>query len=177
MSLLHTFDINFVGLNNGVNDFSYQIDEQFFELYEYSLVKKGDLAVKLTFDKNDNFFTLEFDIEGTVELICDRCADPFNYQVKAVEQQLVKIEEEANDGVDDWIVLGKKDFQLNVASLIYEFIMISLPLINLHPDNEDGTSGCNPETISLLKRLSIHEGDSKTDPRWDALKNINPGLN
>lgn len=177
MSLLHSFDINFVGLNNGVTEYTYQLDDAFFEFYEYSLVKKGNLEVKLSFDKKDGFFTLEFDIQGTVELLCDRCVDNFDYTVKTVEQQLVKIEEEPNDEVDDWIVLGKNDFHINVAPLIYEFTMLALPLINIHPDKEDGSEGCNPETIRLLKKLSINEEQPTSDPRWDALKKLNPGLN
>ncbi len=174
MSLLNTFDINFVGLKNGQHEFTYQLDSSFFELFDYSPVKKGILDVKLLFDKKDTFFTLEFEISGTVELICDRCLDPFDFSFKIVEQQLVKIEEKASEEEEEWIVLSKNDYQLNVAALIYEFSLLSLPLINLHPDKDDNTSGCNPETISILNKLSGNTSTAQTDPRWDALKKINP---
>lgn len=174
MSSLQQFDINFVGLKTGKHEFVYQIDNAFFEAYEYSPVKEGRLDTKLTFDKKENFFSLHFEIDGTVVLTCDRCLGNFDYPVKVVEEQLVKISEEAATEEEEWVVLNKNDYQLNVAPFIYEFILLALPLINLHPELEDGTSTCDPETLRILKNLSGELPAEGNDPRWDALKNINP---
>jgi uncharacterized metal-binding protein YceD (DUF177 family) len=52
-------------------------------------------------------------------------------------------------------------------------------LIHIHPNNEDGTEGCNPETLAVLKKLTASETEEKTndpdvviDPRWEALKKL-----
>ena len=47
----------------------------------------------------------------------------------------------------------------------------------MHADNEDGSPGCNPETIAILKRLSLQEEEEQgpdvtIDPRWEALKKL-----
>lgn len=42
----------------------------------------------------------------------------------------------------------------------------------IHPDNEDGVSGCNPEVIKYLATSQVTKHTEEEDPRWAALKKL-----
>ena len=57
----------------------------------------------------------------------------------------------------------------DVSSLIYEYIILAVPLHRVHPEGE-----CNPEVIALLTANDAPETteEDNIDPRWAALKDI-----
>jgi hypothetical protein len=49
-----------------------------------------------------------------------------------------------------------------------------VPLQHIHPDNANGSSGCNPQALNLLDKLKEVE-EAPINPIWkglDGLKNI-----
>jgi len=48
---------------------------------------------------------------------------------------------------------------LDLAQHFYEYIMLSLPMKHVHPDREDGSEGCNPDMLALLKNYSVGNDD------------------
>ncbi len=122
-------------------------------------------------------FVLEFTIHGTVELNCDRCNEPLNYELHSNEKIIFKFGEEGFENSDEVIVLARSEHELNVAEYIYEFINLGVPIIHIHPDLENGESGCNKEVLEVLKRLSVDTEEKENpevviDPRWEALKKL-----
>lgn len=175
MNPLKEFIIQFAGLKNGLHEFDFEIDDKFFAEFEYSIIKKGCLDVHLSFDKREHLLTLDFDISGTVELTCDRCLDPFDYQLETRQEQLVKITDQVEAGEQDEIVyIGAKEHEINVAPFIYEFTHLALPMVSIHPDDAGGTPACNPETLAALEKLRAKEDKQapEGDPRWEALKKL-----
>ena len=116
----------------------------------------------------------EFDINGTVEVICDRCLDLFDYPVKGNETLYVKLGETWDEESDDMIIIPESQHEFNVSQLIYEYIMLILPIQRIHPDDENGKSTCDTE---MLKKLGAQPDPQETDPRWDALANLKKLLN
>ena len=47
MKVLKDFIIPFVGLNEGIHDFTFNVDDKFFESFDYSEIKKGKVEVLL----------------------------------------------------------------------------------------------------------------------------------
>jgi len=172
---LKEFIIQFAGLKNGRHEFEFRVDEDFFAEFDYSIIKKGDLDVGLSLEKREHTLVLDFSIGGTVELICDRCLDPFDHPLDTRQQQIVKISDEVEEGeLEDIVFIGTKEYEINVAPFIYEFIHLALPLVSLHPDDADGKPACNSETLAALEKLRTEEeGPGKgEDPRWDILKKL-----
>jgi uncharacterized metal-binding protein YceD (DUF177 family) len=93
--------------------------------------------------------------------------------VNARETIYVKFGETPGELEDDVIMIHKDDHEIEVGQLMYEFIVLALPYSNVHPDKDNGESGCDPE---MLRKLSEHQGEAgdeiKSDPRWDALRGI-----
>lgn len=172
MNPLHKYDIPFVGLKQGEHRFTYTVKGDFYELFEASPVQQSNIVVDLDFDKKSNFFQLRFYVDGTVQTDCDRCAESFDLPIEGTYDMIVKFNDalvETNEFEEEIMYLSYNDTHLNVAKLIYEFIILSMPMQKTHPDDEDGNPGCE-----LLWNNDDNDSsdDKDNDPRWDALKNL-----
>lgn len=172
------FEIAWQGLKPGPHTFVYDLDDQFMQ--ERGEVdeafKDWKARITLGFDKHENFFMLHFDIDGNVTVPCDRCGDDFALRLWDEFDLVIKLANEDAEEIedeDDVVFIPRSETVLDISKWLYEFLMLSVPLQHIHPDNPDETPGCNPQALKLLNELSEHE-DEKVNPIWkglDALKN------
>ena len=175
MKYLEKYSINFGSLNKGIHEFRFEIDEKFFEQFENSVVQKAKADVWVTLEKKEDMLLLDFEIQGTVSLPCDRCLEELNVEVEGANELLVKFGEQESEESEDVIVIPDKAHELNIAQYIYEYFSTLIPIRNVHPDDENGNSLCDPEALKEIEKYKAHEEEEKpADPRWDALKNIHP---
>jgi len=173
MNQLSKYRIVYQGLSEGRHDFEFDVDDKFFENLEYADIEKGSLKVMVELQKKSTFLELDFQIDGTVELTCDRCLEDYNQPISYKGKLFVKFSEKENELADDVICLSPSDNELDISHYIYESIKLSIPLKRVHPDNEDGETSCNPEMLERLGNYNIEEpADEDIDPRWDKLKNL-----
>lgn len=160
MTMIHRreYEIAFVGLKPGDHHYSYEIDDHFFEGFKQQDFTNCKANVKLMLDKKIGFILLKFDVDGSVELICDRCGnnlrvqlwDEFNVVVKIVENPAEMNEQEEDPDV---IYIGRGESHLNIGDWIYEFINLSIPMQRMCKENEMGGSQCNLEVLEKLKKM------------------------
>ena len=162
------FDIQFSGLGLGTHTFEYDLDNQYFESFEYSDMRSGEVKVRLDLDRQERMMVLEFSFEGLVEVMCDRCADYYHQKVSGNEKLIIKVVAEPEEDTEDIVYISESQYMINVSHYIYEFIELSLPMRRIHP--ETGDEICNQETLEKLEQIRITE---EIDPRWEALKNMN----
>lgn len=175
MAQLKAYNIAFKGLGVGKHDYEFQIGKQFFDYFDGGIAEDGDVKVKLELEKQSALMVLWFHVSGTVKIQCDRCLDIFDQPVESQNKVFVKYGEESFDDGDDVIWVGPEDTHINVAKLIYDFIILSIPIKHVHPDDADGNSLCNPEMLKRLNNINTSEenGESQeTDARWDELKKL-----
>ena len=169
-------------------EYEYQLNNDFFSCLDDADIQKGDLQVSLLVTMTSGQYELDFQIEGEVAVICDRCLDEMIQPVECSDQLLVKFGEEYYEQ-DDLIIVPEEEGTINVAWYIYEFIALSIPMKHIHEPGQ-----CNEE---MLKKLSKHlrtiaddddedfddfelSSDDDTDeddlrpidPRWNELKKI-----
>lgn len=181
MSRRREFEIAFVGLKPGVHEFNYTIDDKFFEAFQQQDFRNCKAHVKLQLDKKSSFMQLKFEVGGAMEVTCDRCSnnlpldlwDEFNLTVKMVENP-----EMMNGQEDDpdmyYIDQGKN--HIDVASWIYEFINLSLPMQKTCAFEKMDGPHCNSAAMDLLKKLEPEKEIKKENPIWKGLekfKNLN----
>ncbi|HAP01026.1 MAG TPA: DUF177 domain-containing protein [Bacteroidetes bacterium] len=175
MNPFREFDIAFVGLKPGIHHFSFEIDNKFFQLFDQSPVSNAKINVKLEFDKKVNFFLLNFQISGTVHLQCDRCADEIDFPIDADYPLVIKFdehrEEDNDDSNADVMYISRSETLLNVSQLIYEFVVLSIPMGRITCEHVPSKGKCNEEAIKVLTTLN-REPEHNPDPRWDKLKKI-----
>jgi uncharacterized protein len=169
---LRNYSIPFTGLALGKHHFEFDVKDDFFEEFEYSLVKKADLKCEVDMEKQETMLILDFHISGTVGATCDRCLTEYDQAIDVHEQQIVKFSDEDIDEDDEILTLNKNEHEIMLAGLIYEYINVAVPLITTC-GGEDDTSQCDKEMLEKLNDLSANnEQDENPDPRWDALKKI-----
>ena len=162
--------IPFTGLSLGGHDFQFEVRDEFFEHFEYSELEHADIKVNVLLDKQPAMLTLDFDIKGNVDFICDRCQESYSREISGTERLIVKFGEDQSQSTDEIIILSLSANKIDLSQHIFEYINLLFPYRRVHPDDINGNSGCNQEMIEKLKSL---ENVKQADPRWDALKKIN----
>lgn len=168
------FEIAFVGLKPGIHVFDYVVEDKFFTAYGEQDFKNCKANIKLTLDKKTGFMQLKFDIDGSVEVICDRCSntltkqlwDEFNLLVKIVDEPELMNEQEEDPDV---YYISRGESHLHIANWIYEFINLSLPMQKSCAEEERGGPQCNNEVLEKLKKFE-DEVKKENNPLWKGLE-------
>jgi uncharacterized metal-binding protein YceD (DUF177 family) len=168
------FEIAFVGLKPGVHEFSYAIDQRFFEEYNEQDFRQTTAIVKLKLEKNNSFMRLRFEIGGKAEVTCDRCAsnlpiqlfDEFTLTVKMAEEPELMNQQEDDPDV---YYISKTESHLDIKGWIYEFVNLSIPMQRTCEfENMDGPH-CNPTARELLMKMRAEENEG-AKPIWKGLE-------
>jgi len=174
LKALRTYAIPFTGLKLGKHEFDYVITDSFFDEFEYSLVKKANVACKVVLEKQETMLILDFHLTGEIQLACDKCLADYPQLVDITEQQIAKFSDEPIDEDEEVMTLTKNDHEINIAGLIYEYLNVAVPFIAIC-DNPGETPYCDKDMLDRLKKLAggdEQEPEQQPDPRWEALKKI-----
>ena len=156
--------IPFKGLDTGNHRFEFKIENEFFENYKFFETEKGHVDVILDLEKEPALMVLHFSIQGEILLACDRCLAEFEFPFKGDFNLIVKFGYEFVEESEEVIVIPALESRIDVSQYIFEFINLLLPIKRVHPEIDQ----CDQTVIEKLDKYS----KKKSDPRWDALKNI-----
>lgn len=165
------FSIPLNGLKEGRHTFDFEINKEFFDLFEESEIREGVLTAVVNAEKRSSHIDLVIRISGTVRICCDRCLEMFSYPLDCENRLFVKFGREADDSDPEIITVLHEEHQLDLKQYFYEFIHLNLPIKRMHPDDIKGESTCDPAMISKLKEHLVDE-EGENDPRWDELKKL-----
>lgn len=158
------------GLALGSHSYQFEINDGFFAEREYSEIQQGKVDVKLDIDRQETLMVLHFSIEGTVRVACDRCADEFDLPIRDERDFFLKLGTENAQESDDVEVISAEQADYDVSSLVYEFIILAIPMHRVHSEGQ-----CNPEVMAMLtteEPVEETKEENEIDPRWAALRNI-----
>ena len=165
------FRIPVSGLALGNHTYRFEIKDDFFAGLEYSEIQQGNVTVRLDVEREETMMTLKFGIKGEVRVQCDRCADEFDLPIEDERVFFIKLGDENAEESEDVAVVSADQADFDVSSLIYEFIILAIPMHRVHPEGQ-----CNPAVIEMLNReeapIEEEEATDTIDPRWAALKDI-----
>jgi uncharacterized metal-binding protein YceD (DUF177 family) len=173
VNYLKRFIIPFIGLKVGNHTFNFEIEDKFFEHFEYSEIKKGRIHVDCLLEKQVRMMVLYFDIAGTVRIPCDRCAEEFDQPIDGRQKLIVKFGDDHKEESEDILVITEKEHELDVSQYLYEYIHLMLPFKKVHGNDENGNSLCNPE----VTRYIIEKEEHPIDLRWEALQKLRDHIN
>ena len=168
MCSLEQFKIDLKNQKDEVRTLDFDLDNLFFAALDGSEVKQGALHVSVSIRKTIGFYELLFHTEGTVTVTCDRCLDDMSQPIEADNRLVVKLGA-AYSEEDDVITVSEDEGILDVSWLIYEFIVLAIPIKHVHAPGK-----CNPAMSQVLEELSADRSsdevsDQPIDPRWSAL--------
>lgn len=165
--------IEFGALPKGEHEFDFEVSDSFFQEFENSIIQHGNVDVLVVLEKKENLLLLDFTLQGTVTVTCDRCLDDMELELEGYSELIVKLGDHLEEESDEVIMIPVSEHQLDLSQFIYEYISVMIPMRNVHPDAEDGTSTCNPEILREIEKHQLRDTADETDPRWAMLKNIN----
>lgn len=185
MKKFKAYSINLSSLSEGDYTFDYQIDRKFFEEFEKSLITNGKIQATVTFQKHTTFLDLTIDIHGTVQSICDICAEELDLAIEGKEELVVKFVEEIPETDNPEVLyLAMGTSFLNVANMLYELITLSLPIRKVHSTDEQGNYTCNAIALQYLNNNNQEEDHTESteesisnNPMWDALQKLKDNKN
>lgn len=183
MKFLRAYDIDIIKLKEGKHTFSFEVKDEFFKFYEADdWVNGSNLTASVTVTKTASLMEADFDIAGTIRLTCDRSLEEFDHPMKVAEKVIYKYGQAEQEISEDVFMITKDTPSINVAQLIYEFILLAIPAKKIHPDYLDEMDDDEFEEEGSLVYLS-EEYDSDesgeeeipekpADPRWDILNKL-----
>ncbi len=172
MCSLEAFLIDLKGLKEDEKIFHFSLDDNYFEAIDAPEVRRGTLSVRLAIRKLAACFELTFHTEGSVHVACDLCLDDMEQDITADNRLVVKMGDAYTED-DDLITIDENEGMLDVAWLIYEFIVLAIPVKHVHAPGK-----CNAAMTKKLEELSAtrsSDGVDETeyiDPRWSKLKEL-----
>ena len=172
MSELFSIPIN--GLKGGHHTFEFEINKSFFDLFEDSEIKEGELFAVIEIEKSPSHIDLDVRISGKVRICCDRCLEMYDHPVECENRLLVKFGTGRDESDPEIITIPRDDNDLDLKQYLYEYVHLALPIQRIHPDNDMGESTCNPLMLRKLEEHLVVE-ETKSDPRWDELKKLMNG--
>lgn len=183
MSKTKEFIIPFVGLKLGKHQFEYQINNSFFEIYDFSEYEKSNIKVNVVFEKKANLLEIDFKHKGTVQVPCDLTGEEFDLPIKGKIKLIVRFGETFNNDNEELLILPFGEFEVDLAQYIYEMIVLSVPSKRVHPGVKDGS--LQSEALEKLKEMTAKkevkeknkekkekQDQDNIDPRWDKLKQL-----
>ena len=177
MKVLRKYEIQIFKLSNGSHDFEFELDKEFFDLFENEIVNKGNLHAKVSLEKSETMIQTVFSITGTVELECDRSLDLFDFPIDLERTFIYKLGDETNELSDEAMVIPRDTQKLNVASIMFEFIGLEIPMKKLHPRYSEEEEDDEDEVLLIYSseendQTEDQENEETIDPRWASLKKL-----
>nr|WP_315172828.1 DUF177 domain-containing protein [uncultured Flavobacterium sp.] len=183
MSKTKEFIIPFVGLKLGKHQFEYQINNSFFEIFDFSEFEKSNIKVNVVLEKKANLLEIDFKHKGTVQVPCDLTGEEFDLPIKGKIKLIVRFGETFNNDNEELLILPFGEFEVDLAQYIYEMIVLSVPSKRVHPGVKDGS--LQSEALAKLKEMTAKkevkeknkekkekQDQDNIDPRWDKLKQL-----
>ncbi|MFC3414881.1 YceD family protein [Algoriphagus hitonicola] len=181
MKFLRGFDIEVIKFTEGIHEIDFQIDDAFLGQFEENeLAQKGKLTARVKMNKGANLIEMQFHIEGTIRLTCDRSLEEFDFPLEVDEEIIFKYGPEEKEIDENIIMITRDTPKVNVAQLIYEFILLAIPAKKIHPDYQNELDEYeDAEGIYIYidsedseKEEDKTENNDPVDPRWEKLKNL-----
>ncbi|MBT3242760.1 MAG: DUF177 domain-containing protein [Bacteroidetes bacterium] len=152
---MNTYRIPFYSFGNGKHEFEFDLDDDFFTYFEDSEFSHGDVKVKVKMDKSDHQLQFDLSLNGDVEVSCDRCLDQFMQELDSKYILYGKFGEGNSEEEFDVVWIPRNEHEVDLAPYLYEYIVLSLPIKRIHPDKEEGVSGCDEDMMNRLDEIVL----------------------
>ncbi len=142
---------------------------------------KGDLAITdegfvnpilatLGIDKETHQITVNGQLKTDVDLICDRCLEPFSFQLNVDFQSIISPMISPVDNLDENIIpISSKANEVDLTPFAHDALLLGLPMKNICSET---CKGICPECGTNLNTNPCNCEKTKIDDRWKSLENL-----
>lgn len=178
MNIDNEFLIPFSGLKIGKHTFEFQIDDRFFQNFNYTDFNSIHATTVVLLNKKSTHLELNIAFKGVANVPCDVTNQDFDMPINGKLDLIVKFGETYDYDHDEIVIIPFTEHQLDISQYLYELIVLAIPQKRVHPGIEDGT--LESEALDYLGyNEDIEENEENTeqenneiDPRWEKLKKL-----
>ena len=156
------YKVQLASLPDGKHEQDFECGIEFFQNMENPEILASDVKVHMDLVKKNDLYDCTFHCKGMLKIPCDRCLDPIDHEVDTEYHITVKYGEDYNDETDDLLVIPYSDSYLNVAYMLYDTIVLTIPLRHVHPMGK-----CNRAMVAALHKHHSNSGDDEVDAAMD----------
>ena len=164
MGKFSAYKVDLAGKADGHYEQDFVIDKTFFENMENNDILWSDVHVHMDMDKRNDAYHCVFHCKGKLQIPCDRCLEPMKHEVDSDYELTVKFGDEYNDETDGLLIVPDSDNDLNVASIVYDTVALTIPISHVHEEGE-----CDEATWEALQAHTAHsiaDGDEALYGRY-----------
>ena len=150
--------MDLAGKTDGHYEQDFEITTEFFENMENFDIMHSDVKVHLDMEKRNDAYSCKFHCKGVVQVPCDRCLDPIDIEVDTDYNVVVKYGDNYDDGADNLLVIPYSNTYLNVAYMLYDTVLLTIPLRHVHPLGK-----CNRAMAEALRKHRANAEDEEEE--------------
>lgn len=185
MGKFDSYNIQLKTMEIGESVVEYHLGNDFFEAIGEEAIQKGNITAKIRIVKNTKQSELNFELNGKVVVLCDRCLEEMDQPISTDGHLIVKMGKEFKDDGDDVVVVPEEQGVINVSWFMYEFVELAIPIKHVHPFGQCNRGMASKLSEHLVSSDSFEddddsftgadtvdpdaESDGPVDPRWSAL--------
>jgi len=147
------------------------LPEEYFTLAEE--IKLLNANVQISFYRTDHFIKVSFELEGDVELVCDRSLDLFEHAVGGEFDILFQPgETQESETARSAVKQIPADLlMIDIENEVRDTIMLNMPIKKIHPRYLDESG--KPKKFETAEFGKPEPDDEQSiDPRWEKLKKL-----
>lgn len=156
------FILNLASIPEGEFEREFRCGIELFQNMENDAVSEADLQIRLDGEHRNDVYKCLFSIKGYISIPCDRCLDPMKFDLDVDYELAIRYADEYDDSRDALLVLPWSQRQFDIAPVIYDTVLLSIPLRHVHPEGE-----CNQEMIG---KITLHSIDAPAESEQEITK-------
>ena len=159
MGKFSQYNVQLAALPEGKFEQDFVCDTDFFRQMESIDVLGGNVDVHLEITHKNEVYDFAFEIDGDIEIACDRCLEPMTHIVEADYHIVVKYGMEYDDSSDEVLILPQEQMSLDISQMILDTILLTIPIRHIHQEGE-----CNAEMAErFMSHLTSTDEDEEED--------------
>lgn len=159
------YELKLSGLKEGSYRYTYQLDEEFFQVYESEILQKGEVDVLLKAEKRSDKIELEITYSGWILRNCDLCLEQVQVGLDSTYSLLVKLTHDELEPEHDILYVSPNAQTLPLEQVLWDYAVLSIPMkitceLDLNGKACGGVAYINEET------------EKETHPEFEKLKKL-----
>lgn len=155
------YSLNVARLVVGEQEDTFPIDGAFFEHFQHSPIKEGDVTAHLRMVKTTTFLDVTFHLIGYVVVSCDRCSQPYHHPIDESYRIIYSFRPGLQNDEVEVMYTDSVESQLPISQELYDFVQVSVPIRKVAPPE---IHTCDPSILALIKADEDEDEDLFDDP-------------
>ncbi len=157
MRTLEDYTIRLLDLKEGSHRFFIPLRDEFFAAYDNQIYQRGHIDCILDVQRSPAMYILEFHMQGTVQVRCDKCYAPIHLPVEERFRLMVKYSDhialsstQTTPNSDEVVVLPTDHVVFDLAPYLREFSILIMPPRNVYECRKNPPYPCDEVVLNLL---------------------------